>query len=175
MVALNSIRKSSAKSVSQMDTIEILDGAVKRSLRKVGKIGRFVIWRFRKGPNEWEWHAVDEKTQVSQVYVNGFFDDAGDILNISELYKVKGGAVRAHDLYYFLLKTRQVKGLAGKSHSAGAVRVWQRLVKMKGVFVYGWHSKEPVWIDPRSVGGRKTHSRENKKIEDTIMIVGYNG
>jgi hypothetical protein len=175
MVTLNSIGKTSAKSVTEMALDEVLSGAVKGSIVKVGKIGRFVVYRFKTGKLEYEWHAVDTRSKVSQVYVTGDFDARRNILTVSGLYKVKRGQVRAHELYYFLLKNRQVNGLAGKSHSRGAIKVWRRLASMKGVFVYGWHKDEPVWIGPRTIGIGKTHSVDDKKIEETLMIVGYNG
>jgi hypothetical protein len=83
-----------------------------------------------------------------------------------------GKGPKVQDVYHHLMKHGHVKGLSSDSQSPGAVKVWQRLNKKKGVNIHGWHPKEkkPVNLgkrfDPDETHNKTDHA-ENDHIQKT--------
>jgi hypothetical protein len=169
VVALNTIAVGSKDSRGEYDLEKIKSSSKKRSVRRVGEIDGYPVYRgCDETGDDWSWYVLDPVGDWCHVRVTGSFAYGNRILKVSSLYASRGGRVRAHRLYRYLLESGQVDGLAGVSHSPGALRVWKRLAALPGVFVYGWHPDGPVPINRVAIG--VSHSKKTNKISATVLV-----
>ena len=83
----------------------------------------------------------NDKTHIMHNYTEGKLKKG----MLSQLIsKSSGKGPKHHDFYHHLMKSGHVKGLVADDQSPGAVKVWHKLSKKKGVDLHGWSKGKPV-------------------------------
>jgi hypothetical protein len=96
--------------------------------------------------------ARDKQSGQAHVVVQGL--ERNNVMHIRTTAAHDQSTVKAHDVYHHLIK--QGKTLASDSkQSEGGKRIWQKLAKIRGVNVHGWHKGKAVNV---KMGDDETHT-----------------
>lgn len=76
----------------------------------------------------------------------------------------EGNTIKAHELYAHLIKHHKLILTSGANQSEGGKKIWQRLSKVKGINVHGWHKNEPININPLDDTETHHHDKKDKNL-----------
>jgi len=115
------------------------DHPTKNDFKAVSKMpgGNTVYHRKTKlgGDDFHEYISHNDKTHILHNYTGGDHKN-GMLSSLSSTSSGQGP--KHHDFYHHLMKAGHIKGLVADSQSPGAVKVWHKLSKKKGVDLHGW-------------------------------------